>query len=209
MNLPPVTIALLIAVSAGYMLQMFIGGPMVAWFALWPLDASAAGLGVSFAPWQLLSYGLLHGGLMHLALNGFAIFMFGPPIERLLGTRPFVLYFALCVIGAAVAQLVVQGLGPEGPPIPTVGASGGVFGLLLAFGMFYPKQRIMLIIPPIPMPAWLFVTLYAAVELYFGVTGTRTGIAHFAHLGGLVTGLLLILYWRGNLPIKPKRRLTR
>jgi membrane associated rhomboid family serine protease len=84
----------------------------------------------------------------------------------------------------------------SGPPIPTVGAFGAVFGLLLAFGIAYPHRRIMLLIPPIPMPAWLFVTLYGAIELFLGVFGTQQGVAHFAHLGGMAAGYLLVLYWR-------------
>lgn len=210
MPLTPVTFALLVAIAAGHFAQLLLGDVVVAWFALWPIDGSPFGSSVGFLPWQLVTYALLHGGLLHLALNGFAIFMFGPPIERLLGSRAFAVYFVACVIGAAVAQLAtIRFAIGDAAPYPTVGASGGVFGLLLAFAMFYPTQRILLLIPPIPMPAWLFVTLYGALELYLGVTGTRSGIAHFAHLGGLVTGLVLILYWRGRLPLKPRRRLLR
>lgn len=84
-----------------------------------------------------------------------------------------------------------------------------MFGVLLAFGMMYPHQRIMLIFPPIPMPAWLFVTGYGLVELYLGITGTQAGVAHFAHLGGMVAGFVLIQYWRGRLPFKPRRILMR
>ena len=97
----------------------------------------------------------------------------------------------------------------NGQMFPTVGASGAIFGLLLAFGMMYPHEKIMLMLIPIPMPAWLFVTGYAAVELFFGITGTQAGVAHFAHLGGMLGGYLLIEYWRGKFPIKPRRRLMR
>ena len=81
-------------------------------------------------------------------------------------------------------------------PVPTVGASGGVFGLLLAFGLAFPHRRIVLLFPPIPMPAWLFVTLYGLLELYLGVTGSGAGVAHFAHLGGMAAGYALLVYWR-------------
>jgi membrane associated rhomboid family serine protease len=94
-----------------------------------------------------------------------------------------------------VAQLTVMG-GMNRPPVPTVGASGGVFGLLLAFGMAFPQRRVMLLFPPIPMPAWLFVTLYGLLELYLGVTGTQAGVAHFAHLGGMAAGYALLVYWK-------------
>ena len=89
-----------------------------------------------------------------------------------------------------------------GAPYPTVGASGGIFGLLLAFAMYFPRQTIVLLIPPIPMPAWLFVTLYGALELFLGVTGEQAGVAHFAHLGGMVGAWLLIRYWRGRPPFR-------
>jgi len=90
---------------------------------------------------------------------------------------------------------VMSTLNP-GPPYPTVGASGGVFGLLLAYGMYFPRRIVMLIFPPIPMQARYFVFIYAAVELYLGVTGTMAGVAHFAHLGGMLGGWLMLRYWR-------------
>ena len=104
-------------------------------------------------------------------------------------------YYFVCVVTAAVAQLVVSSA-TGAPPYPTVGASGGVFGLLLAFGMYFPRRTLMLIFPPIPMPAWLFVTLYGGIELFLGVTGTQQGVAHFAHLGGMLGGFLMIQHWR-------------
>jgi membrane associated rhomboid family serine protease len=109
------------------------------------------------------------------------------------------------VLAAAVTQLVVAAWG-GGPPYPTVGASGGVFGLLLAFGMYFPRRMIMLIFPPIPMPAWLFVTLYGLLELYLGITGTQAGVAHFAHLGGMLGGWLMLQHWRGRPPFGRGRR---
>jgi membrane associated rhomboid family serine protease len=101
----------------------------------------------------------------------------------------------LCVIGAAAMHLIVVSVA-DMRLVPAVGASGGVFGLLLAFGMAYPHRKLMLLFPPIPMPAWLFVTLYGALELYLGITQTAQGVAHFAHLGGMATGFVLIRYWR-------------
>jgi membrane associated rhomboid family serine protease len=134
---------------------------------------------------------------MHLAVNLLAMYMFGAEIERAWGARRYAVYYFVSVIGAAVAQLVV--LSYQGaPPYPTLGASGGVFGLLLAFGMMYPRRIILLIFPPIPMPAWLFVTLYGILELVLGVTGTQAGVAHFAHLGGMAAGFALIMYWRAT-----------
>jgi membrane associated rhomboid family serine protease len=195
--MPPVTRTLLVLNVAIFALQYVMGPFLLRWFALWP-PASAQFPGApGFEVWQLLTYGFLHGGLTHLFFNMFALYMFGGEIERLFGARRFVTYYLVCVVGAAVAQLVVIS-NLDSRPVPTVGASGGVFGLLLAFGMAFPQRRIMLLFPPIPMPAWLFVTLYGLLELYLGVTGSGQGVAHFAHLGGMVAGFVLLLRWRGN-----------
>ncbi len=196
-SMPPATRILLILNVAIFGLQSFTDPLLLGPFALWP-PASAQYPGApGFQVWQLLTYGFLHGGLTHLFFNMFALYMFGGEIERLLGTRRFVTYYLVCVVGAAVAQLVVIS-NINSPPVPTVGASGGVFGLLLAFGMTFPQRRIMLLFPPIPMPAWLFVTLYGLLELYLGVTGSGQGVAHFAHLGGMVAGFVLLMRWRGQ-----------
>jgi membrane associated rhomboid family serine protease len=196
-RMPPVTQALLIANGLVFVLQYLAGPILFSSFALWPPASELYPNAPSFRPWQLLTYGFLHAGLAHLFFNMFALYMFGGDIERLLGPRRYLLYYLLCVIGAAVTQLVVLG-NMDRPPVPTVGASGGVFGLLLAFGMAFPQRRIMLLFPPIPMPAWLFVTLYGLLELYLGVTGTSQGVAHFAHLGGMVAGFVLLMVWRGQ-----------
>jgi membrane associated rhomboid family serine protease len=196
-RIPPVTRALLVANVVIYFLQVMTGDLLVRPFALWPTASSQYPGAPSFEIWQLLTYGFLHGSLTHLMFNMLALYMFGGEIERLLGRAHYLQYYLACVIGAAVAQLVVMG-NLNQPPLPTVGASGGVFGLLLAFGMAYPHRKIMLLFPPIPMPAWLFVTLYGALELYLGVTGSGAGVAHFAHLGGMAAGYALLVYWRGR-----------
>lgn len=208
-DIPPVTRALLIANIGIYLLQMLSGGDvMLVHFALWPLGPSPYSNVPGFEPWQLVTYGFLHGSFTHIAFNMFALWMFGSAIEQVLGEKPFAIYYFTCIIGAALAQLAVVHWFTGGF-YPTLGASGGVFGLLLAFGLMFPHQRIMLLFPPIPMPAWLFVTGYGVIELFLGVTGTQAGVAHFAHLGGMAIGFLLIEYWRGKLPIKPRRRLMR
>jgi membrane associated rhomboid family serine protease len=148
-------------------------------------------------PWQLVSYAFLHGGMLHLFFNMYALFMFGGEIERLFGTRWYASYFVVCIVSAAIAQLIVAAVS-GGTPYPTVGASGGVFGLLLAYGMYFPQRKLMLIFLPVPLPAWVFVLLYGALELYLGVTGLAPGIAHFAHLGGMVGGILMIRQRRGR-----------
>ena len=192
--MPPVTQALIVANVAVFLLQSVAGTALVEWFALWPL-ASGLSDTPGFQPWQLVTYGFLHGGLAHLFFNMFALYMFGSDLERLFGSRFFVLYYFACVVSAALCQLVVLAwIGA--PPVPTVGASGGVYGLLLAFGMLFPRRILVLIFPPIPMPARVFVIVFGALELLLGVTGTAAGVAHFAHLGGMLGGWLMLRYRR-------------
>jgi membrane associated rhomboid family serine protease len=200
--LPPVTLALLVANLAVFLLQNAAGPSLYAWFALWPPGAQGM---PEFQLWQLVSYGFLHGGLAHIAFNMLALYMFGPDIERLFGARFFLQYYFACLVSAALSHLAVTAwLGA--PPLPTVGASGAMFGLLLAFGWYFPQQRVMLIFPPIPMPARVFVAAYGALELVLGVTGTASGVAHFAHLGGMLGGLLMLQWRRGGFPFGPPRR---
>jgi len=185
----PAVTTLLIAANAGVFLLLLAAPGLLTSFALWPV-------GAGFQPWQLLTYAFLHGGLFHIAFNMFALYMFGSAIERVFGPRRYLAYYLVCVLSAAIAQLLTAAL--SGAVYPTVGASGGVFGLLLAYAIYFPHSRIMLIFPPIPMPARVFVVVYAALELFLGVTGTEEGVAHFAHLGGLVGGFIMLRYWRST-----------
>jgi membrane associated rhomboid family serine protease len=182
-NVPPVTLALLSANIVVFLLQMSAAAPLLEWFALWP--------GRRFAFWQLISYSFLHGGLYHLLFNMIGLYMFGSDIERLFGPRFYAWYYFAAVVFAALSHLVVTAM-MGGAEIPTVGASGGVYGLLLAFGWYFPHRRVMLLFPPIPMPARTFVIAFGALTLFFGVTGTAAGVAHFAHLGGMLGGWLMI-----------------
>jgi membrane associated rhomboid family serine protease len=194
---PPATRALITTIGVVFLLQFVLGDVLLLWFALWPLGAEVAGPGVptGFLPWQLVTYSFLHGSLLHLLFNLLGLFMFGSDVERLLGRRRFLIYYFGSVVTAGITQLVTSAM-TGGPAYPTIGASGGVFGILLAFGLYFPRRTILLIFPPIPMPARVFVFVYAAIELYLGVTGTQQGVAHFAHLGGMLGGFLLIRYWR-------------
>ncbi|MEX0729520.1 MAG: rhomboid family intramembrane serine protease [Aquisalimonadaceae bacterium] len=203
--LPPVVLALLIVNGVVFLLQGMFETALLTHLALWPLGGgglmpTAEGLFFvpAFQPWQLGTYGFLHGNLLHLFVNMFALWMFGVPLEHTWGSRRFAFYFMFCVVGAGVIQLVVAS--QASMPYPTVGASGGVFGILLGFGMLFPNQRVMLLFPPIPMKAKYFVIAYGAFELYAGFTGSLAGIAHFAHLGGMLFGFLLIQYWRRRFP---------
>ena len=193
--MPPVTLFLIVANVAVFLLQQAAPGIDTP-FALWPLGAAeATGGQVSFEVWQLVTYAFLHGSVLHIGFNMFALYMFGAAIEQVFGPRRYLAYYFVCVLSAAIAQLITSAL--TGVVYPTVGASGGVFGLLLAYAMYFPNNRIMLIFPPIPMPARVFVIVYAGLELLLGVTGTQEGVAHFAHLGGLVGGYLMIRFGRG------------
>lgn len=191
--MPRVTQALIVATALAFLAQMAGGGALFAQFALWPI-------GPQFAPWQLVTYAFLHGSVAHLAFNMLGLYMFGSDLERVWGSQRYLAYYAVSVVSAAAAQLGFAEL--SGSPFPAVGASGGVFGLLLAFALYFPRRTVVPLIPPIPMPAWVFATIYGILELVLGVTGTASGIAHFAHLGGMLGGYLLIRYWRS----KPKRR---
>ncbi|HEX9687349.1 MAG TPA: rhomboid family intramembrane serine protease [Burkholderiales bacterium] len=197
-SLPPVTRALLIANFAVFLVQGFADDSLIIWFALWPFGAptfTGPDTPPGFLPWQIVTYSFLHGNSLHLLVNMLGLFMFGSEVERVLGVRRYFTYYLVSVLSAAIAQLVMSAL-TAGPPYPTVGASGGVFGLLLAYGMFFPHRMVMLIFPPIPMPARVFVIVYAAIELYLGVTGTQAGVAHFAHLGGMLGGFVMLRRWR-------------
>jgi membrane associated rhomboid family serine protease len=198
----PVTAALIGVNVAIFLLQL--AAPALEFsFALWPIGSAAAVAGPGFAPWQLVTYAFLHGSTVHLAFNMFALYMFGGAMESVFGGRRYLIYYFVCVISAALTQLTVAAL--MGGVYPTVGASGGVFGLLLAYAIYFPNNRVMLLFPPIPMPARVFVFLYAAIELFLGVTGTQEGVAHFAHLGGMIGGYLMLRYWRTT-PIGWRRR---
>jgi membrane associated rhomboid family serine protease len=198
MFVPPITRLLLIINIAVYLLQQVYNDPLIVWLALWPFNTPASFVS-SFQPWQVITYGFLHGGLLHIGFNMLGLYIFGSEIERVFGSRRFLIYYLGCLFAAALTQLAISAFS-GGPAMPTVGASGGVFGLLLAYGLIFPKRTVLLIFPPIPMPAWLFVTIYGLLELYLGVTGTQAGVAHFAHLGGMLGGYILIRQWRRRPP---------
>ena len=174
----------------------------------------------SFQVYQPLTYIFMHGGLSHLFFNMFALWMFGRILENVWGSKNFLIYFLICGIGAGVVQEIVQyvsinmdissfeqarGLALSSydramvySRIPsTVGASGSVYGILLAFGMMFPNEKLFIIPFPFPIKAKFFVIGYAIIELVTGLSNNpNDNVAHFAHLGGMLFGLILILYWR-------------
>ena len=189
-RLPPATQGLILANIIVFLVQLVAWDLMLGLFALWP---PASGM---FHLWQLITYAFLHGNLAHIFLNMFALFMFGRGLELYWGGKRFLIYYFICVLTAAVTQLLVEGA--SGGAEPVLGASGGIFGVLLAFAWYFPRQRLIVLPIPIPVPAWLFVTIYAVIELFSGLTRTQQSVAHFAHLGGMLGGALCILYWRAR-----------
>ena len=208
-RIPPATRTLLILNSLVFLAQQLFGETWLIDFMLWPAGDWPAGYAdgqlvtVGFMPWQLLSYGFIHGGLSHLLFNMLAIYMFGAALEMVWGSRRTMIYVLGCIAGAGLVQLLVATHAvSNGELYPTVGASGGVFGVLLAFGMQFPNRQVMLLIPPIPMKASTLVVVYGVLELLLGVSGTQSGVAHFAHLGGMAAGFLILQYWRGRWPFR-------
>jgi membrane associated rhomboid family serine protease len=192
-KLPPITRAILIANVIVFLLEQVMPGPLIELFALWPL-------GPLFHPWQVVTYAFLHDphNLLHILFNMFALYMFGSQLEnywRSLGAPNFytAFYFA-SVLAAAATELLV--LDNASAPEPVLGASGGIFGLLLGFAWFFPRAKLIVLPIPIPVSAWLLVTIYGAIELWLGVTGRQDSVAHFAHLGGMLGGAIMILLWR-------------
>src|SRR5438046_4925166 len=191
---------LLIGVNvAVFALEAVSGQRFLASFALWPVGhfiiAQFDGP-VGFKVWQLITFGFLHANCLHLLINMYALWMFGSDVERAIGSRHYLtLYFASLLCSSATQLLVVSMMTSAGI-YPTVGASGAIFGILLGFGLLFPRRTVVLLIPPIPMPAIVFVVLYALLEMFSGVFGTDQGVAHFAALGGMIGAYLTLRHWR-------------
>ena len=161
-----------------------------------------------FQPYQIVTHMFMHGSFMHLLFNMFAIYMFGPPVEAVFGPKRFLFYYLATGLGSFFLHMLVMhwelssgSIPMSSMNIPTVGASGAVFGLLVAYGMNFPNSVIQLLIPPIPLKAKYFVLIYAGLELYLGLSGKQPGVAHFAHLGGALFGFLIITFWN-KFPIR-------
>lgn len=231
-QLPPVTKNLMLACVAMFCLSFFPGLlPLVDWFALWPLGSG------QFMPWQVLSYAFLHGDLSHLFFNMLGLWLFGSDLETLWGRQRYLQFIAVAVLSAAAAQLLVTGL--MGSLAPTIGASGAIYGLLLAYALAFPHRQFDLVgflpmllliapsqilniigivlyvmlltnrqavpIPPIFVRALVMVAIFGVIEFVLGVF-FRSGIAHFAHLGGMLGGWLLVRYWRSSGRFGRRRR---
>ena len=201
-TIPNVIFALLILNGLAFAAQQFAAREWIGLvsidvatvhFGLWPFGTPDAW--PQFMPWQLVTYGFLHDtqNLAHIAINMFVLWMLGREVELVMGPRRFLVYYLTCIIGAGFVQLVVAKI--TNGTYPTIGASGGVFGILLAYGMMFPNRMILLLIPPIPMKAKYLVVLLGIAELLIGVSGIAPRVANFAHLGGMFFGFVLIRYW--------------
>jgi len=201
---PPVIKALLISNTAIYLLFSFFLAPLTlngvpifeilsGYLALWPLGSH------NFWPWQLITYMFMHGGFWHLFFNMFALWMFGMELENLWGSRKFLWYYMVCGVGAGLAHLFISPL--LGQPAPTIGASGAIYGVLIAFGMLFPDRPIYVYFL-LPIRAKYFVAIYIGLELYYGVTGTADGVAHLAHLGGAAVGFVFLLSDMNLIPVR-------
>ena len=173
--------------------------PLIDYLALFNYDSGY------FSIYQLVTYMFTHATydmfgrivFAHILFNMFALFMFGGVLENYWGQKRYLTYYMVTGIGSGLVQLLVLHLQGATEPIPTVGASGAIFGLLLAFGVLFPDTPLYLFFIPIPIKAKYFVIGYGLIELIFGISGSNSGgVAHFAHLGGMLFGIILILYWR-------------
>jgi membrane associated rhomboid family serine protease len=199
---PPVIKALLIANGLMWLFfglflpaltsQMSVFVIFREYLELWPL-------GTNFWPWQLITYMFLHGGFWHIFFNMLMLWMFGMELEYTWGSAKFLLYYMLCGIGAGIANLLVAPL--LGQVAPTVGASGAVFGILIAFGMLWPDRPIYVYFL-LPIKAKYFIAASIGLELFTGVTGSSDGVAHVAHLGGAAVGFLFILTERHSVTFR-------
>jgi membrane associated rhomboid family serine protease len=176
----------MIACVVGFLLQTVVGDRLYGIFGLVPYL-----FWHKFFVWQLVTYIFLHGGFFHLLFNLFALWIFGGEIERYMGSSRFIQYFFITAIGAGICTVLLT----PGLPVPVVGASGGIYGLLLAYAWFFPERNIYVWFM-FPMKAKHFVLLFGAIEFWSSMVGTRSGVAHLAHLGGILFGLLYFNYYR-------------
>ena len=153
-----------------------------------------------FKPWQVVSYMFMHGGFWHILFNMYSLYIFGMAVERIIGQKRFMILYFLAGLGAAATQIGVQALDTAMQGIPTVGASGCIYGVIIAFAMIFPEARLTLIFPPVTLSAKWMAIIFIGIELFTGVIGTQAGVAHFAHLGGALVGFLLIWWWYKRRP---------
>ena len=202
-SIPQVTRTLIVINVIVLVFTMIIGDRMYSLFSLFAFSSPL------FRPWQLVTHMFMHGGFWHLFFNMYTLMIFGTALERTWGSKKFLLFYFVTGLGAALCHNLVVGLqishyldagntaaAHAAMMVPTVGASGAIYGVLLGFGMLWPNSELQLLFPPVRLTAKWFVIIFGAIELVTGLTGLGGNIAHFAHLGGMLFGLALILYWK-------------
>lgn len=209
--IPPVIKNLVMINGLMLLITFLTGNFMYEKFALYYFDSPY------FKPYQLITHMFMHGGFTHLFFNMYSLVIFGIALEQVWGSQKFFLYYLVTGLGAAALHLLVlyieasgyQNAALAGNAIaaqnleilkltPTVGASGAVYGVLLAYGMLFPNNVLRLLFPPVALKAKWFVLIFGAIELWLGISNTGGNVAHFAHLGGMIFGYFLILYWKKN-----------
>ena len=201
--IPPVTRNLIIINTIVLIFTVLTGDKMYGMFSLFAFESTL------FKPWQIITHMFMHGGFWHLFFNMYTLMIFGTQLERVWGSKKFLLFYFVTGIGAALCHNLVVHLqishylatgatakAQAAMMTPTVGASGAIYGVLLGYGMLWPNSVLQLLIPPVKLTAKWFVIIFGAIELVTGLTGMGGNIAHFAHLGGMLFGLALILYWK-------------
>ena len=208
-SLPPVTKNLIIVNVIVFLASLLNENFMIGTFALFYPTSQY------FHWWQVVTHMFMHGGFWHIFFNMYTLLIFGCVVERIIGSKKFLLFYFICGLGAVALHLGVEYLQMqsymEGAALgnaaaiqniatikntPTVGASGAIYGVLMGYAMLFPESRMTLLFPPVTLSAKWMVAIFAAIELFTGVTGLSAGIAHFAHLGGMLIGWLMILSWR-------------
>ena len=219
-SLPPVTKNLIIINVIVFLASLFNENFMIGTYALFYPTSQF------FHWWQVVTHMFMHGGFWHIFFNMYTLLIFGCVVERIIGSRKFLLFYFVCGLGAVALHLGVEYLQlqsyMEGAALgnaaaiqnialikntPTVGASGAIYGVLMGYAMLFPESRMTLLFPPVTLSAKWMVVVFAAIELVTGVTGWASGIAHFAHLGGMLIGWLMILWWRKRGVLFDKNRL--
>ncbi|MDR3738235.1 MAG: rhomboid family intramembrane serine protease [Terracidiphilus sp.] len=191
-----ITLALIAINIATFFLEQRDPNLFIGLLALWPPSPAVPADEPIFHVWQLLTYSALHANLTHLAFNMFGLYMFGRDVERTIGHMRVAALYLASVVSGALVQIAVSFASTHS--YPTIGASAGVFGLLVSYAILFPHRRVILLFPPIPMPAWVFATGYGALEFILGASGAEADVAHFAHLGGMLGAIALMVYWSRN-----------
>ena len=210
-RMPPVVKNLIIINIIMFIATYIIGDVMYEKFALFFFESPL------FKPYQLVTHMFMHGDMWHILFNMYSLFLFGCVLEHIWGGKKFLLFYLVTGIGAALIHSGVMYLEASALEsaiengnvmanidltqiysTPTVGASGAIYGLLLAYGMLFPNNVMQLIFPPVALKAKYFVLIFGVLELFLGITNSGGNIAHFAHLGGMIFGYFLIIYWKKN-----------